>query len=171
MKFAAYTRKGAELALCEALAGADGITALAPKAFTLRSKGKSRTPSPVDVPVLPRIVFFSVKGEREWHTVKARKEVVGDLLDISRQAWTAHVVPFIRASDEEYDLAVRRHMAGELIDQYTRGQKLKVGRLSDATVTFIERVQRSFDMHPMIKADGPMGVVFVDPLDVRALGL
>lgn len=76
-------------------------------------------------------------------------------------------------ADREYEKAERMKSAGEAPPpQYDPGQalRLKSGPFADCVVKFEGLTQRASDLHPFIRADGPLGEMLIDPLNVEAAG-
>lgn len=171
MNWVGYARRGAEQDTRDELT-ASGITAHAPVTLVLERRGNDRRPRAYVEPVIPRLLF--IRGTaHDFHRLHDVRTLSRTLMAFPDASWNAYVAPFLARCAAEYDAMDARIKAGEMLDEYKRGDRLaiKAGPFADQVASFLRVVERAHDLHPMLVAEmevfGGVREIEVDPLAVK----
>jgi len=171
MNWLGYAKSGAEQDTRDELRASE-IEAHAPVKLVLERRGKDRRPRAYVEPVIPRLLF--IRGTaNDFHRLHDVRTLSRTLMSFPDAAWNAYVAPFLARCVAEYDATQARIKAGEMLDEYKRGDRLmlKNGPFADQVASFLRVVERAHDMHPMLVAEmevfGGVREIEVDPLAVK----
>ena len=171
MNWLGYAKRGAEQDTRDQLQ-ASGIEAHAPVKLVLERRGKDRRPRAYVEPVLPRLLFLRGSAD-DFHRLRDVRTLSRTLMAFPDQSWDTYVAPFLARCAAEYDATRARVEAGEMLDEYKRGDKLAIkdGPFAEQVASFLRVVERAHDMHPMLVAEleifGGVRHIEVDPLSVK----
>ncbi len=148
-----------------------GIEAHAPEKIEMLRRGTDRRPRPYSAPLVPRLVLFRATPA-EYHKAASKGALRGTMQILSDRMWQREITPWLKACADELAAIRARIEAGEQIDQYQPGDRLRLpGHFADVVAKFVGTCQRADEMFPRLLVEAEMlgrtVNLKVDPLGVK----